>query len=97
MVDIDNMIAYKYGSRKVFKLVKTLTNDRRRSRRSSHKTSGYDFIINKQYHTFARDAGEFAKLWYHFYNNKTYPSLSKVLDGLELFVCFMVSNLKLQN
>ena len=70
---------------KVFPVVKTERNDRRRAR-SQRKSSGFDFnLANKLKDDFAREAGEFGLWWSKEYNDYELPTPRQVLAGLQKF------------
>ena len=105
VVDIENMIAYHFGSKNemaIFYVQLTEQNDRSRSRISQRKTNGKDLVIDtKSNDGFAKDFNEYGFLWEEFHNGwkreedgigkPKLPSANQVLDGLETFFEHLLS------
>ena len=96
IIDVDNDIAFKIGSKKCFidfKVKKTSKNDRVRSRLQERKTNSNDLKIkDKQDDGFAKIVNEYGVMWYFrcnggnkkdtFIPRDKYPSLSQIMTGL---------------
>lgn len=96
IIDIENMIGFmdNVGTAKNrVKVMRTVSNDRRRSRLSAQKGNGFDFtFINTYKETFAKEIGEFAYLWRKTYNGGSgnYPTPRQVLTGIHQFLDLQV-------
>lgn len=66
MVDVENMLVYKYGSsfkRTIFRLVCTERNDRRRAQRTQRRDTDMRLVTDHIDDKFAKENGEYGKLW----------------------------------
>ena len=85
VVDIENMIAYHFGSKNemaIFYVQLTEQNDRSRSRISQRKTNSKDLVIDtKSNDGFAKDFNEYGKLWEEFHNGWNRKEYEE--DGIE--------------
>lgn len=88
IIDTQNMTGFKYSSKLKpdFKVVRTKNNDRSRARRTERKGNGFDFnFLKSTDDNFAKEAGEYGRIWKKKYNNGKLSTPRQVFSGLNEF------------
>jgi len=83
-VDLANMVAYNFGrvgnlARAV--VFRTSSNDRRRSMRTERKTDSNDLVLGDFSDNFAKEAGEYGKMWAKKYNDGNQTTIPQPTVG----------------
>jgi len=87
-VDLTNMVTYNFdrvGNLARSVVFRTSSNDRRRSMRTERKTDSNDLVLGDSSDNFAKECGEYGKMWAKQYNDDKPPSPNQLLEGLEKF------------
>ena len=87
VIDLQNNLAYKKnkGFETIFKVVKTGSNNRGRSRLTNRKSFDSAAVFQAAKHSFfAKEQGEYAKMWYEK-NDKKQPTVRQILVGIWQF------------